>query len=171
MKLVGLTESPACAPVPESEIVAGEPVALLVTVTLPFALPAVVGLNTTPNVNVCDGVSVAGTLTPLRVYPVPLTVIDETRTFVLPVFVIVTFLVDDVPVFTFPNARLDELNESVCVAATPVPLSATVAGEFDALLAMLTVPTRFPAVVGAKTALNVAVAPTAIDVELRPLTE
>ena len=78
LKLVGLTVSPACAPVPESEIVAGEPVALLVTVTLPLEDPAALGVNTTPNVKVCDGVSVAGTLTPVSVYPVPLTVIEET---------------------------------------------------------------------------------------------
>ena len=89
----------------------------------------------------------------------------------LPVFVIVTFFVDELPVFTFPNARLDELNETVCVAATPVPLRATVAGEFGALLAILTVPERFPAVVGANTALNVEVAPGASVVALSPFTE
>lgn len=144
---------------------------MLVTVTLPLALPAVVGLKTTPNVNVCDGVSVTGPLTPFNVYPVPLTAIDDICTFVLPVFVIVSFFVEEVPVFTVPKARLAELNESVCVAATPVPPKATVAGEFGALLAILTVPARLPAVVGANTALNVAVAPTATDVELSPFTE
>ena len=66
---------------------------------------------------------------------------------------------------------LEELKESVLVAATPVPLSATVAGEFGALLAILTVPDRLPAVVGANTALNVTLAPGATVLgTLSPLT-
>ena len=119
---------------------------------------------------VCDGVNVTGTLTPLSVYPVPVTLICEICTLALPVFVIVSFFVDDVPVLTFPNARLVPLNESVCDTATPVPLNATVVGELGELLAMLTVPARLPAVVGANTALNVALAPGAIVVELSPFT-
>src|SRR5215475_4930468 len=67
LKLAGLTDSPACAPVPLSAIVAGEPAALLVTVTLPLAEPEVVGVNTTLNVSVCEGFKVAGTVTPLSV--------------------------------------------------------------------------------------------------------
>jgi len=78
--------------------------------------------------------------------------------------------VDDVPVLTFPNARLVPLNESVCETATPVPLNATVVGELGELLTMLTEPARLPAVVGANTALNVALAPAAIVVELSPFT-
>jgi hypothetical protein len=42
----------ACTPVPESAIVVGETVALLVTVTVPLAAPADVGLKTTLNVRV-----------------------------------------------------------------------------------------------------------------------
>ena len=150
-----------CTPVPESEIVAGDPVALLVTVTLPFNAPAVLGSKMTLNVSVWLGVSVAGVPAPLSVYPAPLTLIREICTFELPVFVIVSVFVDDVPVFTLPNARLEELSDKVCVAATPVPLRATVVGEFGALLTMLTVPVRLPAVVGANTALNVTLAPGA----------
>jgi len=78
--------------------------------------------------------------------------------------------VDDVPVLTFPNARLVPLNESVCDTATPVPLNATVVGEFGALLTILAVPVRLPAVVGANTALNVALAPGASVVALSPFT-
>ena len=94
-------------------------------------------------------------------YPAPLTLIGEICTFELPVFVMVIFLVDDEPVFTLPKARLDELNESVCVTAAPVPLKATVVGEFGALLTIFTVPDRLPTVVGANTALNVTLAPGA----------
>jgi hypothetical protein len=43
LKLVGLIVNPACTPVPDNAIVAGDPVALLVTVTLPLVLPLVVG--------------------------------------------------------------------------------------------------------------------------------
>lgn len=91
----------------------------------------------------------------------PLTVIEEICTGLLPVFVIVSLFVEGVEVFTFPNAMLEELSESIRVAATPVPLNVTAVGEFGALLVMLTVPVKFPAVVGAKTALNATLAPGA----------
>lgn len=89
----------------------------------------------------------------------------------LPVFVIVSVFVEEVPVFTLPKARLVALKDSVCDTAAPVPVSATVEGETGALLAMLTDPARLPAVVGAKTALNVAVPPGATLVVLSPFTE
>ena len=56
----------ACTPVPESVIVAGDPVALLVTVTLPLSLAAEVGLKMMLNVKVCEGLSVTGVLAPLN---------------------------------------------------------------------------------------------------------
>ena len=46
-------------------------------------------------------------------------------------------------------------------ARTPVPVRAIVAGEFGALLAIVTVPFNVPAVVGANTALKVVLAPAA----------
>ena len=52
-------------PVPEREIVAGEFVALLVTVTVPGKLPAAVGVNVTFNVPDCPGVNVKVAETPL----------------------------------------------------------------------------------------------------------
>lgn len=67
----------ACTPVPTSAIVAGEPVALLVTDTLPLELPAVVGSNTALNVNVCDAPSVTGVFAPVTEYPAPLAAICE----------------------------------------------------------------------------------------------
>lgn len=50
--------------------------------------------------------------------------------------------------FTFPKPTLVVLNVSVCVAATPVPVKATIAGEFGALLTMVTLPLSVPAEVG-----------------------
>ena len=147
-------------PVPVSAIAAGEPVALLVTVMLPFAAPAAPGSKITLNVNACEGFRVTAPA-PLSEYPVPLTEIAEICTALLPVLVIVSVNVEGEDVFTLPNARLDELSDSVLVAATPVPLRATVVGEFGALLAILTVPDRLPVVVGANTALNETLDPGA----------
>jgi len=161
-----------CTPVPLSVIVPGEPDALLVTVMLPFAAPAAVGSKITLNVKVCDGFNVTPPA-PLSEYPVPLTEIPEICTEELPVFVIVSLRVAVVEAtFTLPKARVGALKDSVLVAATPVPLSATVAGEFGALLAMVTVPARLPAAVGANTALKVTLDPaaTVLGTE-RPFTE
>ena len=102
----------------------------------------------------------------------PLAVIIEICTLELPVFVTVSLCVADVPVFTFPKPILVELKERVCVCATPVPVSATVAVGFGALLAILTVPDRLPAVVGVNTALKLTLLPGATVLgTLRPLTE
>jgi hypothetical protein len=62
-------------PVPDSVIVAGDPFALLVTVTDPLALPVVVGLKPIEIVRVCPDVSVTGVLAPLIEKPAPLAVI------------------------------------------------------------------------------------------------
>ena len=52
-------------PVPDSETVAGDPLALLTIEMLLFTVPAVVGLNWTLRVRLCDGVSVTGALPPV----------------------------------------------------------------------------------------------------------
>src|SRR5215475_5696798 len=139
----------------------GEPVALLVTVTLPVTLPAVVGANFTVSVAEAVGLRTKGAVIPVAVTPAPLNAICEICTLLLPVLVMVTFCVAEEPVFTLPKLTVLVLNVRICVVATPVPLKAMVAGEPGALLVMLTVPLRVPAVVGANTALNVVLAPTA----------
>jgi hypothetical protein len=63
--------------------------------------------------------------------------------------------VDEVPVFTFPKLKLLELRLRVSVAATPVPVNATVAGDPGALLVMVRLPLALPADVGENCALNV----------------
>ena len=73
----------------------------------------------------------------------------------LPVFLIVSESVEELPVVTVPNARLVELKESVSVCATPVPLSGMLAGEPAALLTMLTLPVTAPAAVGENCTSNV----------------
>jgi hypothetical protein len=54
-----------CDPLPEREIVAGEFVALLVTVILPVKLPMATGLNVASNVADCPGVRIKPAETPL----------------------------------------------------------------------------------------------------------
>jgi len=129
-------------------MVLGEPVAVLVTVTVPLTFPAVVGAKMTLNVRVCAGLSVTGVPAPVRLNPAPLSVICDIVTFALPELVTVTVCVDDDPAFTFPKPKLDVLKESSCVAAIPVPLRERVAGEFGALLTMLTLPLTVPAEAG-----------------------
>lgn len=142
------------APVPVSEMLTGEPLALLVTATVPLSDPAAVGANVTSNVMVWLGARVTGVLALVNVKPAPLSLIPESCALALPVLVTVTGSIDALPVFTLPKLRLVVLNDSVSVAATPVPLSVTVAGEALALLAMLMLPLSVPAAVG----LNVTVA-------------
>ena len=85
--------------------------------------------------------------------------------------VIVTVLELELPALMLPNARLDGFAVRPADAATPVPLRATTVGEFGALLVMLTLPERLPAVVGANKTLNVAVPPAAsVAGVVRPLT-
>lgn len=143
----------ASTPVPASAIVLGEPLAVLLTVTEPVALPAALGLKITPKVILCPAVRVTGVPAPLSVNPAPLSVIWEMDTLVLPEFVTVTLCVDDDPVFTFPKPRFVLLNVSTCVDATPVPLMATTAGEFGALLTIVKLPLAVPADAGANWAL------------------
>jgi len=52
-------------PVPNREIMAGDPVALLTIVMFPFTVPTVVGLNWMVRVRTCDGERVTGALPPV----------------------------------------------------------------------------------------------------------
>ena len=54
-----------CAPSPEREIVAGEFVALVATVTLPGKLPVAAGVNVASKVADCPGAKIKPAETPL----------------------------------------------------------------------------------------------------------
>jgi len=150
----------ACKPVPLTEITVVVP-SELVTVIFPETVSAAVGLNATFNVWVCPGVKVTGVVTPLVVTSFALTVTCEIVTFPVPLLVSVTLLELVVPALTFPKARLVGFAVSITVPAVPVPLSAIVEGELGALLVIVIVPDKLPAVVGAKSALKVTLAPAA----------
>lgn len=80
-----------CVPVPESEMVVGEPVALLATFTCaPLTGPPLVGPNVTVSVVVCCGISTVPAETPLVLKPAPVVLTEEMVTFELPLFVRVT---------------------------------------------------------------------------------
>jgi hypothetical protein len=134
---------------PERAIVFGDPLALLATVTLPVTLPAEMGLNNTPNVKACVDDNVTGVPAPLSAKPVPLLEICEMVTFELPTLVTVTLCEAELPSFTLPKLTLLVLNERVCDAAVPVPVSEITAGEPGALLTKEALPLAAPADDGA----------------------
>jgi hypothetical protein len=101
----------ACAPVPDREIVAGEFVALLVSVAVPVTLPVADGANVTFKVADCPGVSVVPVDTPLTLNPAPETETFEIETFELPEFFTVIGRELLEPVFTLPKLKL--LGEAV----------------------------------------------------------
>ncbi len=146
-------------PVPLVVIVAGEFVALLTIETLPLTAPAVVGANSTVNVADWFGLRISPAVTPLALYPAPLTFTAEIATLALPVFVTLRLSELLLPVFTLPKFRLVVLRLSKRVLAVPVPLSAIVSGELGELLVTVTDPLTAPADVGAKFTLNVVFAP------------
>ena len=69
--------NPGCAPEPVIGMVSGELFALLVTVTVPEALPEVVGANTTFRVALAAAFIVMGAVIPLTLNPPPVAVMLE----------------------------------------------------------------------------------------------
>ncbi len=159
--LEGVKLIPACTPVPLTATTVLVPCEF-VTVILPETVSWAVGLNATLIVWICPGVKVTGSVTPLVVTSFALTVICEIVTFPVPVLVNTTLLELVAPALMLPKAKLVGFADKITVPATPVPVSATVEGEVGALLVIVMVPGRLPAVVGAKVALKVALAPAAI---------
>jgi hypothetical protein len=143
-------------------MLAGEFVALLIKLMFPLTAPAAAGANWTETGTDWPAVKVSPELTPLTVKPAPETFTADIVTLEFPVFVKAALKSLLLPTFTLPKLRLDVLNVSSCVPATPVPLNAIVRGELGALLVSEIEPVALPAVLGAKTALNVAFEPVGI---------
>lgn len=143
---VGGTDTPA----PDRLTAAGDPAALLVIETLPVAFPAAPGVNCTPTVTLCVGVSVTADPPLVIANPLPASLIKDTAMLALPVFVIVkSCTVDELPTFTFPKLRLPGLTDNVTLDVVPVPLNGIANGEFGALLVIVSVPVAAPAATGA----------------------
>ena len=103
LTLEGVTEICGCVPVPLSEIVAGELVALLTTVTLPARLPAEAGANVTLKEVDWPAARFSGSVIPLVVKPAPVALTCEMETLEFPVLEIVTLCVALVPVVRLPK--------------------------------------------------------------------
>jgi len=106
LNVAGVTLNPACTPAPLKLIVDGEPIALLVTVTVPVAFPTTVGAKFAVKLKVWEGATVVGVLTPVKLNPVPLTVMLETVAAAFAVFVSVINWLALLPVETFPKFTL-----------------------------------------------------------------
>ena len=160
-----------CVPVPDKVIVAGEFVALLAMLTLaPLTTPGVVGANVTVNVADWPGVRIVPFDTPMALKPTPATVAPEIVTFAFPLFVTEADCDVLVPSLTLPNARLVGLVTSDKVGDDPVPVRLIVSGDGVPLVVRLMVPVTAVPDDGVKTALNVALPPAAIVVEVeRPV--
>jgi hypothetical protein len=145
LKLDGLSEScPGEVPVPDKAIVRLDTAALEVSTRLPLALPLAVGAKFTPKVKLWPALRVSGRLNPLTVKAVPVTLEDEIVKLDPPLFVIVCESSWVLPTCTLPKLRLEGLAE-IAAGVAPVPESAMLSDELEALLVMLTLPLAFPA--------------------------
>ena len=149
-------------PGPESEMTAGELLALLATVMLPAKFPATIGVKVTFNVEFCPGARIIPAETPLAVNSAPETLTLEMDTLEFPALVNVIPKTLLPPRTTFPKLKLAELELRREVAATPVPLTVTLAGEFEALLMTETAPEILPDTFGANTTFSVICFPAPI---------
>ncbi len=145
-----MTLKPACTPVPLKLIVKGDPLALLVTVTVPVALPTAVGAKFAVKLKVWEGASVAGVLTPVRLNPVPLAVMLDIVAAAFPLLVSVINWLALLLVETFPKFTLAGLALNCPTAVDePVPVKLTTAeGVVGSLLVIVRLPDTAPARVG-----------------------
>lgn len=158
LTLPGVNVTAACWHVPLTATTALVPCAVA-TVTVPVTFSAAPGAKLSVKVADCPAPIVAFVAIPLAVTSDAFTLTDETVTLAFPEFVIVTLLLALVPALTFPKFTLSGLAVIVAVAPSPDPLSATVLGEFGALLAMDTLPPALPADSGANCTTNVVLFP------------
>jgi hypothetical protein len=163
LMLDGMTEICGCTPVPLREMIEGELVAELTTVTLPETLPAEVGAKVTLREADCPAARLSGRVIPLVLYPAPLALICEMETLELPVFEIVTLLTAVVPVARLPKLRDVGVVESWSVVDTPVPARGTTSEEFGALLTRVMLPEKLPAEAGAKPMVNAEEPPAGME--------
>jgi len=119
--LVGLGVSFPCVPVPLNGIVIVGSEALLEMVIVPAALPDAVGANSAVKDVVPPAATVAGTVSPVMLKPVPDALAFEIVTLVEPLFVSVIDCVLLLPTATLPNAKLPGFATRAVFAATPLP--------------------------------------------------
>jgi len=149
---------PGVVPVPESATLRAEFEALEVMARLPLALLPEVGAKVTLRLALCPAFKVRGKVRPLALNPEPVAPAAEIVTLVPPELVIVSASVVVLPVVTFPKLRLAGLVVS-WPGVVPVPESATLRAEFEALEVMARLPLALLPEVGAKVTLRLALWP------------
>lgn len=126
----------------------------------PVTAPAVVGANFTPKVVVWPEVKVSGTLSPVMLKPVPVTLACEMVTLEPPVFCRVSVWVALLPSATEPKLKLDGLVPNP-PPRTPAPVSGTMSCAVVPVLAMFRLAAMLPTVCGWKTMLKLVDWPAA----------
>lgn len=125
-------------------IASGEFAALLVTVSVPDAFPAFVGLNIAFRVALAPAARVTGNERPDIETPAPeadtaeIVMLDE------PEFVKRTLCVDSLPIFTSPKFTEGGVTVKSEAFETPVAAKATITGESGALLLIIIFPEAAP---------------------------
>jgi hypothetical protein len=154
LKLVvlALSTNVVAVAVPVTGIERGEPGALLEIEMVPVSVPAAEGLNEALKVALLPAPMVDDEMLP-TLKPVPETLIPETVTLAVPVFLSVTVCELEAPAVMLPNEMLD--GEAATAPCAPVPDSAMV--TLGALLLTVTLPDALPADVGSNATLSVAV--------------
>lgn len=155
-------EAAVADPLPDAEIVAGEFVALLVTVTVPEKLPDATGRKVSSRVADCPGARISPAEMPLAEYPAPETPTLEIVTLEFPELVSVTPSMLLFPIATAPKFRCEVDIVNNALDAIPVPLTVTMSGDAEASLTMETPPESAPADFGANTTSREARLPGAI---------
>lgn len=138
---------------PVTAIAVGALLALLASVIVPLALPAVVGANTTFTETLCPAARLIGNVGPVAENTAAEELNEDRVTAVPPEFVTENVCEPVLPTFTFPTLRLAALAESLpaATAAVPVALTPIVVGALLALLDTVITPVAAPAVVGVNT--------------------
>ena len=132
----------------------------------PLTVPPVVGANVTVKVADWLALSTVPLEIPLALKPAPLAVTPEIATLEFPLFVMVVVCELVVPSITFPKAMLAGLAPTEYVAVCPVPDKLITRGDGVAFVVSLIEPLTAPADEGSNVALNVALPPGPIDVDV-----
>jgi hypothetical protein len=133
-------------------MVAGDPGALLVIEMLPVVLPVAVGANVAVKEPLPPAAILLGT--PLMLKPVPLALAAEIVSVALPVLFRVMVCAALELTATLPKLTLAGVMVNCGCDAVPVPVSAITIREPGALLVMVILPVKLPAVVGANFAVK-----------------
>lgn len=135
-------------PVPATETLLGEFVALLAIVTNPLTPPVLFGAKMT-FISAVWPAAIVVPLTPLfTLNPVPVVLICATVTLEFPVFLTATPSMLVFPTISFPKFRLVAERERFLVAVPPLPLNANVYVGFVALLLTVMLPVTVTVDVG-----------------------